>query len=98
MAAILVLGVGPFVAASDAFAADAGHGQDLAKQWCNSCHSIGDGEPRQEDAGPLFSDLAKRDASYLQTAINRPHDFMPKFPRLSAADKADLIAYIRSVK
>ena len=80
-----------------ATAADTQRGLELAKAWCNACHSIGDDEPRQEDAGPLFTELAKKDSSYLQTAINRPHDFMPDFPQLTEADKADLIAYIRSL-
>ena len=81
-----------------AAAADAGKGLSQAERWCNSCHSIGNEEPRQEDAGPLFTELAKKDAAYLKTAINRPHDFMPKFPKLSDADKQDLIAYIQSLK
>ena len=77
---------------------DADKGLAQAERWCNSCHSIGDEEPRQEDAGPLFTELAKKDADYLKVAINRPHDFMPKFPKLSDADKDDLIAYIQSLK
>lgn len=82
---------------NDAFAADEAHGLELATKWCNACHSIGNEEPRQEDAGPLFTDLAKKDKSYLETAINRPHDFMPDFPQLTEVDKSDLIAYIRSL-
>ena len=78
-------------------AADAEAGLALAEKWCNSCHSIGTDAPRQEDAGPLFTELAKKDANYLLTAINRPHDFMPNFPSLSGADKNDLIAYIQSL-
>lgn len=97
-AAALLIGSAPLIGTSPGFAADAGHGRDLAEQWCNACHSIGGGEPRQEDAGPQFAELAKRETDYLQTAINRPHDFMPDFPQLSAAAKADLIAYIRTVE
>ena len=78
--------------------ADAGRGLALAERWCNACHSIGNEEPRQEDAGPLFVDLAKEDAAYLEGAINRPHDFMPEFPSLSDADKASLVAYIQSLR
>lgn len=80
-----------------AIAADPERGLDLAKRWCNACHSIGDDEPRQEDAGPLFTELANKDEAYLQTAINKPHDFMPDFPQLTDVDKGDLIAYIRSL-
>lgn len=96
-AVALLLGCAPLIATSTGLAADARRGGDLAEQWCNACHSIGGGEPRQEDAGPQFAELAKRDADYLRTAINRPHDFMPDFPQLSTAAKADLIAYIRTV-
>jgi len=81
-----------------AAAADAEAGLALAGRWCNACHSIGNEEPRQEDAGPLFTELAKKDAAYLNSAINRPHDFMPEFPSLSDADKADLVAYIQSLR
>ena len=85
------------LAPSHTLASDAENGLALAEQWCNSCHSIGTEEPRQEDAGPLFTELAKEDADYLQTAINRPHDFMPDFPSLTEDDKADLVAYIQSL-
>ena len=97
-AAALLLGGAPLIANSPGFAADAGHGRDLAEQWCNACHSIGVDEPRQEDAGPQFAELAGRDSDDLLTAIDRRHDFMPDFPQLSAAAKADLIAYIRTVE
>ncbi len=75
------------------------NGAKLAGQHCNSCHSIGgSGTERKADAGPQFAQLAKRTPAYLAVAINKPHDFMPKFPQLSKKDKEDLIAYIRSVK
>lgn len=78
-------------------AADAARGAKLATQWCNSCHSVS-AEKRMADAGPAFAELAKKSPGYLATAINKPHDFMPKFPTLSDQDKQDLIAYIRTVK
>ena len=86
-----------FASLETSIAADAKKGLALAEQWCNACHSIGVDEPRQEDAGPLFSELAKKDADYLKAAIGRPHDFMPKFPNLTDANKEDLIAYIQSL-
>ena len=95
--AALLVGAGPIVAASAVLAADAERGRTLAGQWCNACHSIGVDEPRQEDAGPQFAELAGREADDLRAAIDRPHDFMPEFPQLSDSDKADLVAYIRSV-
>ncbi len=80
------------------WADDAEHGFELGQKWCNSCHSIGDGVPRQEDAGPLWAELAKKDAVYLTEGINRRHDFMPTFPSLSDQDIADLVAYIQTVE
>ena len=77
-------------------AADAEAGLELAEQWCNACHSIGD-EQRQEDAGPLFTELAEEDEAFILAALNRPHDFMPDFPTLEEEDKADLAAYILSL-
>jgi len=85
------------LAAPPSLAADAGNGHALAQQWCNACHSIGDEEPRQEDAGPIWTDIADRHADTLLAALETPHDFMPNFPTLSDADKADLVAYIQSL-
>jgi mono/diheme cytochrome c family protein len=80
-------------------AADAAKGAKLAEQWCNSCHTVGASESaRKFDPGPLFAELAKKSPEYLGTAIDKPHDFMPRFPSLSKQDKQDLIAYIRTVK
>ena len=84
--------------AGTGWADDAEHGLELGQKWCNACHSIGDDVVRQEDAGPLWSELAKKDAEYLISGINRRHDFMPDFPSLSDQDKADLVAYIQTVE
>jgi mono/diheme cytochrome c family protein len=93
-AAIVFLTSSPLMAAGDT-----ANGAKLATKWCNGCHSVGSSETaRKADAGPLFAELAKKSPAYLETAINKPHDFMPKFPSLSRQDKLDLIAYIRTVK
>lgn len=93
-AAALMLAVAPAQAAGDT-----AKGGRLAEKWCNSCHTVSaKGAARKFDAGPRFMELSKKSESYLKTAINRPHDFMPKFPKLSAGDKADLVAHIRSLK
>lgn len=99
-AGLALCGALAFAAMSPAMAAgNAKKGEKLAQQWCNSCHSVGgSGTERQADAGPQFAELAKKTPDYLKVAINKPHDFMPKFPDLSAQDKEDLIAYIRTVK
>lgn len=89
-----------FLAASTAYAAgDKAKGAKLAEQWCNSCHTVKtSGSSRKFDTGPRFVELAKKSGSYLVIAINKPHDFMPKFPALSPKDKTDLIAHIQSLK
>lgn len=80
-------------------AGTAANGQKLAEQHCNSCHSVSRSDTvRMADAGPQFAELAGKTEQYLAVAINKPHDFMPKFPQLSKQDKDDLIAYIRTVK
>jgi mono/diheme cytochrome c family protein len=84
-------------AAQPSQAADAENGLALAQQWCNACHSIGNEEPRQEDAGPIWSDIADRHGDMLLAALDAPHDFMPKFPSLTDTDKADIVAYIQSL-
>jgi mono/diheme cytochrome c family protein len=80
-------------------AGDKAKGASLAQQWCNSCHTVmKDDSSRKFDAGPQFVDLAKKSEAYLRVAIDKPHDFMPKFPKLSRQDKADLVAHIQSLK
>jgi mono/diheme cytochrome c family protein len=94
VAAMAMLISGPVLAAGNAT-----KGAKLAKQWCNGCHTVGaSGTARKFDPGPMFAELAKKSPKYLEAAINKPHDFMPKFPTLSKQDKQDLIAYIRTVK
>jgi mono/diheme cytochrome c family protein len=73
-------------------------GLALAEQWCNACHSIGTDEPRQEDAGPIWSEIAEKHAEDLRSALDTPHDFMPSFPSLNDGDKANLVAYIKSLE
>lgn len=84
--------------AHGAGAADSEPGLVLAEKWCNSCHSIGTSEPRQEDAGPIWAEIADKHEGDLLQALNTPHDFMPDFPSLSDADKENLVSYIRSLE
>jgi mono/diheme cytochrome c family protein len=85
------------VLALPAAAADAARGKDLSEKWCGACHSVGD-NPRQADAGPLFTDLAKKDQAEIETGMTKPHDFMPDFPKLTDDDRADIVAYIVSLR
>ncbi len=79
------------------YAADAAHGLELAEQWCTACNFIGEGEARMEDAGPMWPEIAEHEQEALLAALDTPHDFMPEFPTLTDADKADLVAYIKSL-
>lgn len=69
------------ISTSGALAAgDAEKGAKLAAEHCNSCHTVGRSDSaRMADAGPQFAELAKKSSQYLETAINKPHDFMPNF-------------------
>ena len=97
--AVAVVMLAGLACASAHAAGDKAKGATLAEQWCNACHSVRkDDPPRMFDAGPMFTELAKKSDAYLRVAIDKPHDFMPKFPKLSSADKADLVAYIISLK
>ena len=97
---VAMAAVGVMLASGSAFApGNAANSGKLTNQWLNSCHSVGAGEnARKPDEGPQFAELTKKTLAYLATAINKPHDFMAKFPDLSKQDKEDIIAYIRTVK
>ncbi len=79
-------------------AEDVEAGLALAEQWCNACHSIGTEEPRQEHAGPIWSEIAEKNSEDLRAALEVPHDFMPSFPTLNDEDKANLVGYIKSLE
>jgi mono/diheme cytochrome c family protein len=94
----IVAAIGPW--GSQATAADADHGADLAKRWCAACHIV-EGEQRQANADvPPFASIAKRsDFTPEKVAffLLDPHPKMPNFP-LSRTEAADLAAYIGSLR
>jgi mono/diheme cytochrome c family protein len=83
-----------------AVAADAEHGQQLAKRWCATCHLV-DGNQRQANADvPPFATIARKsDFTPEKVAffLLDPHPKMPNFP-LSRNEAADLAAYIGSLR
>ena len=87
-------------AGSQAQAADADHGADLAKRWCASCHVV-DGAQKQASADvPSFAAISSRsDFSPEKVAffLLDPHPKMPSFP-LSRSEAADIAAYIGSLR
>lgn len=84
---------------SQAFAADAGQGEKLARRWCAACHIIADDQQHGADNVPTFAAIAKIpgfDAAKIATFLRDPHPKMPDM-QLSNAEAADLAAYIVSL-
>ncbi|MGO9420750.1 cytochrome c [Roseiarcus sp.] len=82
-----------------ALAADAAHGETLAKRWCASCHIVAPDQPRGTDNVPTFASIAKRPGfSADQTArfLMNPHPKMPDM-QIGRGEAADLGAYIASL-
>ena len=82
----------PFVA----HAADAHHGEAIAKRWCAACHIVAADQARGSTQAPPFSAVAKTphfDAARLAFFLLDPHPKMPDMG-LSRNDASDLAAYI----
>jgi mono/diheme cytochrome c family protein len=87
-------------AGSQAQAADADHGADLAKRWCASCHVVDGGQKQASADVPSFASISSRsDFSPEKVAffLLDPHPKMPSFP-LSRSEAADIAAYIGSLR
>lgn len=85
---------------SSALAADAGHGADLAKRWCASCHVVANGQAVASADVPSFASVARRpdfSSEKLAFFLLDPHPKMPNFP-LSRTEAADIAAYIGSLR
>ena len=86
--------------ASQAFAADADHGADIARRWCAACHLV-EGTQKQATADvPSFAMIAQKpDFTPERVAffLLDPHPKMPNFP-LSRSEAADIAAYIGSLR
>ena len=86
--------------ASEAQAADARHGLDLAKRWCAACHIVAADQRSGSADVPPFSAMAKApdfNAQRLVYFLLDPHPKMPELP-LSRAAADDIAAYIQSLK
>ena len=82
--------------ASPAVAADAGHGEQLARRWCAACHVVADDQTHGNDNVPTFSAISKIpgfDAAKIANFLRDPHPKMPDM-QLSTIEAADLAAYI----
>ena len=97
---VLVSAAATAYALSQALAADADHGRDLARRWCASCHLV-EGAQKQASADvPSFATVAgKFDFTPEKVAffLLDPHPKMPNFP-LSRNEAADIAAYIGSLR
>lgn len=96
----LLLAVSLSVAAQSARAADAGHGADLAKRWCASCHAVVNGQSQASVDVPSFASVARKpdfSPERLAFFLLDPHPKMPNFP-LSRTEAGDIAAYIASLR
>ncbi len=79
--------------------ADVSKGGQLARQWCASCHVIGDNPGGTVQQGPpSFRTVARSgmSADQLRAFLSHPHGAMPDLA-LTRAEIDDLIAYIETV-
>ncbi len=84
------------VASGPAKAADAAHGEELARRWCASCHVVAPDQTRGADSVPAFASIARSpgfDADKLARFLMDPHPKMPDM-NLSQSEARDLAAYI----
>lgn len=81
-------------------AADAGHGEVMAKRWCASCHIVSSEQKTGSTQAPPFSAIAKTpgfDAAKVAFYLLSPHPQMADIG-LTRNDAADLAAYIAEQK
>jgi len=81
-------------------AADARHGEVMAKRWCTSCHIVSSDQKAGSTQAPPFSAVAKMpgfDAGKVAFYLLIPHPQMADIG-LTRDDAADLAAYIAKQK
>jgi len=96
----LLLATVASLGASPALAADAGHGADLARRWCASCHVVTSDQTQASADVPSFASVARKpdfSPEKLAFFLLDPHPKMPNFP-LSRTEAADIAAYIGSLR
>jgi mono/diheme cytochrome c family protein len=94
MALPLLLGASP------GNAADADHGEVLARRWCAACHVVA-GDQKQASADvPSFAAIAAKSGFTPEKVaffLLDPHPKMPNFP-LSRDEAGDIAAYIARLR
>jgi mono/diheme cytochrome c family protein len=79
-------------------AADVDRGEQLARQWCASCHLLPGATQSQAQGAPIFRDLARaKTAEALKLFLVQPHGAMPPLS-LSRAEIDALVGYIESLR
>jgi mono/diheme cytochrome c family protein len=81
-----------------AAAADATHGEQLAKRWCAACHVVAPDQTRGADNVPTFATIAKTPGfgeDKVARLLMDPHPKMPDM-QLGRSEARDLAAYIAS--
>jgi len=80
-------------------AADPADGQDLAQQWCASCHAVAPGEATDKPAPSFESVVNERGRSdeWISTWLSTPHAMMPDLG-LTRDEIAALVAYFDSLR
>jgi mono/diheme cytochrome c family protein len=87
-------------APAPALAADADHGETLARRWCAACHIATPDQKTGGDSAPAFAAIAQKPgmtARKLAFFLLDPHPKMPDMG-LSRRDAEDLAAYISGMK
>ena len=95
--AITVIGAGSPVAQNFG---NPQRGSVLARDVCAECHAVVPGQRSKNEAAPTFEVVAKTSGMVglaLEAALNTAHRQMPNI-MLSAPDRADIIAYIESLR
>jgi mono/diheme cytochrome c family protein len=81
-------------------AADADHGELVAKRWCAACHIVAADQKRGADNVPSFASVAKRSdfsAANLAFFLLDPHPKMPNMA-LTRREAEDIAAYVARLR
>jgi mono/diheme cytochrome c family protein len=96
---LLVWAVATWLTALPAYA-DATKGEQIARQWCASCHAIGGNPAGPVPQGPPSFHMvasSRMTADQLRAFLSHPHRAMPNLA-LTRAEIDDLIGYVDTLR
>ena len=96
----LTLLIAALSSSQSASAADATHGEELARRWCAECHVVAGDQRQVLSQAPPFSAVARNpefNVDRLAYFLLEPHPKMPNMS-LTRREAADLASYIASLK